>query len=71
MSQTTIMLHGQIKPVFLYTSAKAQPTAVYTSHLIVMYVPTTNTPLKCHIYAAYANYLMCRYKTTMLVDMHI
>ena len=30
---------------------KIQPTTTVTSHIIAKYVPETNMPLKCHIYA--------------------
>ena len=44
-----IMLGGYINPAFVYTSANTQLAEISTSHVIAMYIPTTNIPLKCHI----------------------
>ena len=55
MSHTAIMLHEHIDPTFMYMYAKTQAYAIPTSQAIAMYVPATNMPLKCHIYATYAN----------------
>ena len=49
------MLNGYIDPTFLNMCVKTQTTAISTSHVIAMYVPTTNMPLKCHIYGTCAN----------------
>ena len=46
-----VRLHGHIYPTFLHMCAKTQPTTIPTSHVIAMYGPATNMPLKCHIYA--------------------
>ena len=43
--------------------AKTHPTAISaipTSHIIAMYMKTTNMPLKCHIYPIYADYAVRR-----------
>ena len=34
---------------FLHTCAKMQPTTISTSHVLAMYVPETNKPLKCNM----------------------
>ena len=50
MSDTTIMLNGHTDTAALHKYAKTQQTAISVSHVIVMYVSTTNMPLKCHTY---------------------
>ena len=50
MSHIAIMLNENKESLFLYISTKIQLTARVTSHVIVMYMPDTNMPLKCHIY---------------------
>ena len=51
-----IMLHENTDPTFLHICVKTQATTISTSHLIAMYLPTTNIPLKLHIYS---NQFMC------------
>ena len=45
MTPSAIMLNGHIDPAFLYMSAKRQPTAISTSHVIARYGQATNIPL--------------------------
>ena len=56
MSCTAIMLNGHIDQSYLPTSAKIQATALTTSQNIAKYVVERNMPIKCQIYASYANY---------------
>ena len=49
MSHIIIMLNGHTDISILHMYAKTQVTATPTSHVIVMSVPATNMPLKCHI----------------------
>ena len=57
------------RPNILCISTKMQINVTVTSHIIAIYVPETNMPLKYLIYVMYANYFMCRYETTMSVYM--
>ena len=49
INHTAIMLYGPMGLTFLHVCFKTQPTAISTSHVIAMYVPATNIPLKCQI----------------------
>ena len=42
-------------PNIFDTSTKTQPTAIFTMHVIAMYVPVPCMPIKCHIHAKFAN----------------
>ena len=44
------MLKGHIDATFLHKYTKIQPTLMFTSDVIAMYVPTTNM---AYIYATY------------------
>ena len=44
-----------VDPASLHVYAKTQSIAISTSHVIVMYMPETTIPLKCHEYATYEN----------------
>ena len=50
----------------LNIASQKQQTAPLIYHTIIIYVPATNMPLKCHIYSTYANYFMHRYEAAML-----
>ena len=43
------MLNRHIDQTYLPANAKTQPIAIYTSHVIAMYVPETNMSLKYNI----------------------
>ena len=47
-------------PHYCICRSKHQQNATFSCHAITIYVPKTNVLHKCHIYAKYANYLMCR-----------
>ena len=43
-------LNGHIDPtLYVHKYAKPQPIAIPTSHVIAMFVPTSNKLLKCNI----------------------
>ena len=50
MHHTAIKLNMHIEPTFLHKCAKTKLTAMSTSHVIIMYLPTTNMLLKCHMH---------------------
>ena len=61
---TTLLLWPIYRPrITAHTSSKMKQSTAANSHMIANYVPKTNVPLKCHIYATYANKFMCRYET--------
>ena len=60
-----IRLNGDMDPTHLPISAKIQPNATATFHIIVKYVPEEDMLLKYQIHATYANYFIYRYQTAM------
>ena len=65
---TALILYSRSRPhITAHTSQNKQETATFINHAIIIYVPTTKMPLKCHINARCATYFMCTYETTMSV----
>ena len=48
---TALIISLHVGPTVLHTQEK---TATFIYYAITIYVPTTNMPLKCHMYATYA-----------------
>ena len=55
-------LHVDSILLFIYVKA-----CNFIYHAIAIHVQTTHILLKCHIYATYVIYFMCKYETTMSV----
>ena len=63
MSHTASMLYGHIEPTLLHKCALTQATAIFTSHVIAMYVP-----VKFHLYAKYTNLIMCTWHSCVSIN---
>ena len=70
MSHTPIMLYGHIDPTFFSHMCQTQPTAISTSYVIVIYVPATNVPLKCHICKLFHMHVKQLYQYKYLIWTH-
>ena len=57
MNHTAIMLNGHIYPRPLYICVKTHATVMSTSHVVAMYVPAINMPLKWYTGGSCLNWI--------------
>ena len=62
-----LILYFMCRPNSTTHTNQKQQTATFIYLTVTLYVPTTNMPLKYHIYATDANYFICTYDIAMSV----